>query len=427
MYNRLFKFLTDNQILYNKQFGFQKQHSTEHAIIQLIDQICSSFEENKYTLGIFIDLSKAFDTVNHKILLSKLENYGVRGKNFEWFKSYLTNRNQAAVVFEKKTTNLLQIECGVPQGSILGPLLFLIYVNDLKAVSKILDPIMFADDTNLFYSHRDVKTLFATVNEELTNINEWFMSNKLSLNTSKTHYSFFHKLSKKDDIPLKLPLVYIKDCEIKRNTSVKFLGVMVDENLTWKDHIKTIENKIAKSLGLLYKSQHLIDKISLKSIYFSYIHSYINYANIAWASTHRTKLRKLHNQQKHAVRIVENEKRETPSKPLFKNLNVLNIYQLNIHQTLCFMHKTTMSKTTPLVFHNMFVKPKHKYPTQFRQNNYIIPRCNLKTSRFAISKRAPILWNSVLTNTQKEIIKFSRFRSSSKKLLLSMKNEIEYF
>ena len=107
--------------MYNKQFGFQKHRSTEHAIIQLIDQICSSYEENKYTLGMFIDLSKAFDKVDHKILLSKLENYGVRGKNFKWFKSYLTNRNQA-VVLKKKTTNLLQIECGVSQGSILGPL-----------------------------------------------------------------------------------------------------------------------------------------------------------------------------------------------------------------------------------------------------------------------------------------------------------------
>ena len=149
MYNRLYKYLIDNSMLYKKQFGFQEGYSTEHAIVQLVDQIRNSFESKQYTLGVFVDLSKAFDTVNHKMLISKLETYGIRGKNLFWFISYLTNQIQF-IKYNNLNTSFQKIVCGVPQGSVLGPLLFLIYVNDLKDTSKSLDCIMFADDTNFF-------------------------------------------------------------------------------------------------------------------------------------------------------------------------------------------------------------------------------------------------------------------------------------
>ena len=161
-------------------------------------------KENIFTLGIFIDLSKAFDTVNHQILLKKLEYYGIRNNSLKWFENYLHKRQQYLHA-DDITTNLQRIRCGVPQGSILGPLLFLIYVNDLNKSSTKLQPIMFADDTNLFYSHKNINVLFNTVNKELEKIDEWFKSNKLSLNVKKTNYIFFHKKTQRDNIPLKLP------------------------------------------------------------------------------------------------------------------------------------------------------------------------------------------------------------------------------
>ena len=182
-----------------------------------------------------------------------------------------------------ENTELEIITCGVPQGSILGPLLFLLYVNDLKNATNLLDPIMYADDTNLFLTHKDISYLFETANLQLERINQWFISNKLSLNVSKTKYSFFHKPSKRDDIPLLLPKLNINNSEIERSECLKFLGVLLDENLCWKEHIKYIESKIAKNVGVLYlyKAKSYIDKHSLLSLYHSYIHSYISYGNIA--------------------------------------------------------------------------------------------------------------------------------------------------
>ena len=233
MYNCLYKYLKENNILYEKQFSFQSRCSTNDDIFQLVDNVFDSFEKELFTLGVFIDLSKIFDTVDHSILLKTLKFYGITDKNLAWFESYLSIRKQYIEIGENSKKELKYVTCGVPQQSILGPLLFLVYVNDLPSASQVknlpsasrlLDLVMFADDTNLFFNNKDMKHLFTVLNNELVNIKDWFTANKLSLNVEKTKHSFFHKPSKKDDIPFRLPKLIINNYKIQREEFIVLWG-----------------------------------------------------------------------------------------------------------------------------------------------------------------------------------------------------------
>ena len=335
MYNRVYNHLDSKGLLYKKQFGFQRNNSTEHAILQLTRDITSSFEKVEYTFGVFIDLSKAFDTVDHQILIKKLQYYGINGAASEWFKSYVSNRKQYRSS-QDISESCLDIACGVPQGSILGPLLFLIYVDDLFKVSDPLTEVMFADDTNSFLFHKNIDTLFAIMNVELKNVLTWFKSSKLSLNVDKTKWSLFHPLSKRQFLPQTLPNLLIEDIHIKREHVTKFLGAFIDENLSWKQHIEILSSKISKSIGILYKSRDVLNKQCLKQLYF---HSYVNYADIAWVSTSKSKLERLYRCQKHAAGVIYHKDRYTHASPFLNVMKALNVFKLNIFNILCFVYK----------------------------------------------------------------------------------------
>ena len=188
---RLYNFLMSKHICYNSQYGFRKHHATTHAIHEFVDNTVSAFDNKLLTLSVFLDLSKAFDTIDHNILLKKLDWYGIRGKALDWFRSYLTDRKQY-VKYNNTKSSIKTLPCGVPQGSVLGPLLFIIYTNDLPNCLKVTKTILFADDTTIFLSSQNKQFLYESVNKDLHSLNEWFQTNKLSLNVSKTNYVLFN-------------------------------------------------------------------------------------------------------------------------------------------------------------------------------------------------------------------------------------------
>ena len=228
MHLRLIYFFEQNNILFNRQFGFRKNNSTTYALLDLTERIKKSIDDKKYGCGLFIDLRKAFDTVNHKILLTKLEHYGVRGTALTWFKSYLSNRKQY-VYINGESSSLLDITCGVPQGSVLGPLLFLIYINDLPNISKIFHFFLFANDTNIYHEANSIKKLESELNKGLRCLHTWLIVNRLSLNIGKTNFVVFHPYNK----PIKgIITLKIQKKAISEKKYIKYLGFLVDEGMT---------------------------------------------------------------------------------------------------------------------------------------------------------------------------------------------------
>ena len=230
------------------------------------------------------------------------------------------------------------------------------------------------------------------------------------------------------NLPLRLPILKINDYDIKRSSSIKFLGVLVDEHLSWTDHINILENKLSKNLGLLYKSKHFLNANGMKSLYYSFFHSYLNYGNIAWCSSSVTKIKKLYSKQKQAIKalsVTSEDYSGLKIEDLMEKTGILNIYKLNIYHVINLMFRVK-NNTIPEAFVNKFeIVLHHHYQTRHSENNFIEPKIYFKATKFAISSRGPRLWNSL---TDKDIITSTPlFKRRLKNHLIKIKNITKLF
>ena len=363
--SRLTIFLNNSNLLSKWQFGFRADHSTIHPMVHLMNYVAESSNKKKHSLAIFCDLKKAFDTCNHEILFEKLKKYGINNVELNWFQSYLTDRKQY-VSIHGFNSSLLNVTLGVPQGSILGPLLFLLYINDLPLASEFIT-LLFADDTTLLASHEDFEQLSMFANNQFRIICEFFRINKMVLHPDKTKFILFEKSNPTQNIKIFInnnnenenkPLLINEIERISENDQVpaiKFLGVYFDPCLNFKFHLSTLRKKLSKALYSLRLVKNTLSEKSLLLIYNSIFHCHLLYAIQIWSCTSPGFINNIFKMQKAAVRIINGSKYNSHTEPIFKKLNILPLPDLIHFTKLQFMHRFSQ-KFLPESFSATWVK-----------------------------------------------------------------------
>ena len=391
MYVQLYDYFSINKLLYESQYGFRSKHSTELAALELIDQIVSRMDKNETPINIYLDLSKAFDTLDHNILLHKLKYYGLTNISLKLLTNYLTDRQQY-VEFDDVLSDFMVIQTGVPQGSILGPLLFIIYLNDIVKATRLFHPIIYADDTalsatlNSFY-HENAYYV-DRINEELDSINDWFLLNKLSINVNKTKAMLFHDPRKK----LNEIKIMINGTEIEFVNNFNYLGIILDSNLSWKFHIKMISQKISKSICIINRLKNIVPTSVLQTLYNTLIAPHLSYGILAWG----IQSKKLFKLQKRAVRIIVNAKYNAHTDPIFKQQFLLKISDLCALQELKFVFKLINNNGLPCYFLNLQLRRHsdiHSYNTRHAEQLRPL-QSHHAFMKNSICFRVPVIFNS---------------------------------
>lgn len=362
IFNRLMSFLRRFNIIAPQQHGFIKGKCIETAVYKFIEDTRQILDTGNNCIGIFLDLTKAFDVVNHCLLLNKLENYGIRGTALDWFRSYLSNRdhivqvqqlNILANAFKKYTSEPRPVKYGVPQGSVLGPLLFLLFINDLP-LNIDAECTLFADDTNILITGENEHILKENITLVTQQLSKWFKANGLILNESKTiAVSFHHRMNKRT---LKPDISFEKNIQYAEFT--KFLGINIEEHLSWDLHIGTVAKKLGKFKYAIQIIKHKTNLVTTRTLYFAYVHSLLRYGIIFWGNS--SKCQTIFKIQKRIIRIMSGAKHRDSCRPLFQNLKIMPLPCIYIYELILYVKTNLKDFKTNDSIHNHNTRTSNK-------------------------------------------------------------------
>lgn len=340
MYGRLSSFFNKYGIICDEQFGFTKDRSTNDAILRYVQFIRGALGKKLHVLSVMLDFSKAFDTVHHHVLIDKLYKVGIRGNTNNWIRSYLSDRSQYVHV-NGVNSPLLPVSSGVPQGSILGPLLFLVYINDMSRCCSKLNFVHFADDTTVFLAGPNLSDLYDDMNSELKLIDLWLCANRLSLNIDKTVYLIHSDCNKASD-----KQIIIRNVSVKQVKQTKFLGMILDDRLNYRDHILHVCGKLSKSCGILWRLRDFVPAHVLKRIYMCLVFPYLVYCVEVWGRGCRTSYNRLCALQNKCVRLLGGP-----------NVSIVQLYKMNNLLSMNEIHEYFMI----VKFYQYYVKQRSRF------------------------------------------------------------------
>lgn len=417
--NRLIEFLEKNDILNSKQYGFRKNCRTEHAILDLTKKIIYDIDSDRKSLAVFLDLAKAFDTVSHDILLTRLENVGIRGHTLKILKNYLSERKQCVKIEENKS-DPLQITTGVPQGTVLGPILFLIYINNIAYINNIDGHLIsYADDTVIIFTDTSWEAVYKKAEVGLDALRNFLSRSKLSLNIDKTKFLTF--TATVADQPQKLDLkLHNKNCTkqncqcptIKKTEKIKYLGIIIDQHLKWNEHVNYINNKIRKVIHKIYLLRDILNKKNLITVYNSLVESILSYGILAWGGLYKNSLQNLQVTQNTLLKIMCHKSRLYSTTALYTDLNLLNIRSLYAYRCLLYKFNPPIEE---------YAHSSH--PTRYQHNlNLLVPFFKKNFSQRSVFYHGAKFYNMLPINLKKNI-KYNKYKVQTKIYLKNNLNE----